>query len=74
MKCLQLFLRWYWCDSTQTWNLRLTPFGRSRATVWLNGTWATWDKNGMGGENSFEREIWQSKAEAYWACVRQGFI
>lgn len=29
----------------------LDPRGRNRATVWANGTWHTWDTEGVGGEN-----------------------
>ena len=42
---------WTWDIRFQQWDLRFLRFGDSKATVWPNGTWQTWDKNGVGGWN-----------------------
>lgn len=34
--------------------LNLVVDGRNCATVWRNGTWHTWDRDGVGGENAHE--------------------
>lgn len=47
---------------------------RSYATVYLNGIWFTWDKNGTGGENDKSASVEQAKHDAWDACKRQGFF
>jgi hypothetical protein len=47
--------------------------GKGRASVWLNGTWHTWDKDGVGGENAREESVEAAKAAAEDAIVRQGW-
>jgi len=72
------FLRWHWHDCSQCWELSYTFAGRSRATVWPNGTWHTWKKCGTGGENGVRgyegQEIWSIKIQAFEACIRQGLV
>ena len=43
------------------------------ATVWDNGTWHTWNRQGHGGENAREKNVETAKAQAYLAAIRQGF-
>lgn len=54
------------------WDLRYR--GRAVATVWGNGTWHTWDADGVGGENSQELTVAQAKLEAAGSAIEQGFI
>lgn len=79
----RVVMRWYWSEQYQCWFLKRWRFGRSRATVWPNGVWHTWDGDGVGGENSqckyaehmeFEARHFAAKREAWEACERQGFI
>jgi hypothetical protein len=46
-------------DGTKTGEMVMQAYINRRkhpcATVWRNGTWHTWDRNGYGGENSHER-------------------
>jgi hypothetical protein len=69
------------------WQLMVSLPGRETtpaATVWLlcNGdaAWHTWDREGIGGENSVVRNGWSSgnviaaKEQATLAAVQQGFI
>jgi hypothetical protein len=44
------------------------------ATVWTNGTWHTWDENGVGGENSNEKTVEEAKRQAGGSAILQGFI
>jgi hypothetical protein len=44
------------------------------ATVWSNGTWHTWDEDGVGGENGREKTPELAKAAAMSAAFRQGFL
>ena len=44
------------------------------ATVWMNGTWHTWDRNGVGGENNKEKTIKRASVEAAASAIEQGFI
>jgi hypothetical protein len=44
------------------------------ATVWDNGTWHTWDEDGVGGENSREASVEEARNEALLSAVSQGFI
>lgn len=79
---LRKTLRWKWSERNQEWNL-VTLFGKTRATVWPNGTWHTWDARGTGGENSkckyaefrrFEDLHHAAKVEAWESCEKQKFI
>lgn len=80
-KLLRWLLRWRWDGKLQEWNLR-RPFGRSYATVWTNGVWHTWSKNGTGGWNdavtdsycSTEDLVEVAKRQAWIACAKQKFI
>ena len=74
--------RWVWSVKFQSWGLK-TPFGKSKATVWPNGTWHTWDSDGGGLENSiaeacefmpFEDRHHAAKREAWESCERQQLI
>lgn len=44
------------------------------ATVWDNGVWHTWDRDGIGGENSKEETVERAKIEAAASAINQGFI
>jgi hypothetical protein len=44
---------------------------RSVASVWVTGTWHTWDRVGVGGENASEPTIERAKRETLDALVRQ---
>ncbi len=44
------------------------------ATVWPNGVWSTWDRNGTGGENDSEETVKRAKIEAAASAIAQGFI
>jgi hypothetical protein len=79
---LRKLYKWYWSVENQEWDLRL-PFGKTKATVWPNGVWHTWDSDLCGGENSIcelreyrPYEDWhhQAKREAFKSCIEQGFI
>lgn len=48
-----------------------TPTGREAAYLWTNGTWHTWDVDGIGGENSQEGDVAAARDEAIAAVVRQ---
>lgn len=54
-------------DGAPAWR---TPW----ATVWDNGTWFTWDQDGVGGENSEEDTIHKAMYWATLCALRQGFI
>ncbi len=43
----------------------------SFATVWPNGTWHTWDADGVGGENDSEPTVEAARAAALEALARQ---
>jgi len=47
---------------------------RTVATVYPNGTWFTWDKNGTGGENASGATVGEAKVDAAGCAIRQGFI
>lgn len=51
----------------------LSPAGKSAASVWKNGTWHTWDRHGVGGENSTCRFLYRALDEAFRATIVQGF-
>lgn len=44
---------------------------RDAASVWSNGTWHTWDRNGTGGENASEPTVELAKRAAEEALARQ---
>ena len=44
------------------------------AKVWSNGTWHTFDRNGVGGENWSEPTVKQARVEAAALAIAQGFI
>jgi hypothetical protein len=58
------------------WDLRLR---RKRgvvdtvASVWPNGTWLTFDQNGVGGESDIEDSVKRAKIEAAASAIEQGF-
>lgn len=64
--------RWFWDSKENEWQL-LDERGRQRATVWMSGTWHTWDVNGIGGENAHESNVDEAKAQATAAVIRQGW-
>lgn len=47
--------------------------GKGRCSVWLNGTWHTWDVHGVGGENGREATVEDAFREAEAAMIRQGW-
>jgi len=47
---------------------------RCVATVWKNGTWHTWDREGTGGGNDVEDSPKQARVEAAASAIEQGFI
>lgn len=69
---------------TQTRRVLTPPWKRSvldgspcwrfkNATVWDNGTWHTWDNEGVGGENWEELTVEKAKIEAAISAAIQGF-
>lgn len=44
------------------------------ATVYKNGVWHTWDRQGTGGENSQEDTVARAKIEAAASVIEQGFL
>jgi hypothetical protein len=60
-----------WWHKPADWEL--SQNGKGRCSVWLNGIWHTWDKNGTGGENAREDSVEAAKAAAEDAIVRQGW-
>ena len=73
-RLVRFFTRWYWHDGPQEWHLSTTPMGRNRATVWPNGVWHTWNRHGTGGENWEEKTVESAKSEAYYSCIKQGWL
>ena len=73
-------------DTGYDWSQRLdsswdcSPPGSNHvcATLWANGTWHTWNDDGVGGENGVENPllhddvIAKAKEEAVAACERSG--
>jgi len=45
--------------------------GITLANVWPNGTWHTWDRNGIGGENGVSPSVAQARSDALDALSRQ---
>lgn len=82
---MKLRAGWYWFrystagwspGTEKAWELRAPLGGRSKrntvaATVWSNGCWHTWDRNGVGGENSEDKDVETAKAEVLAALMRQ---
>lgn len=62
-----------WHKEGDEWNLRARG-KRTIATVFENGVWHTWDRNGNGGENSSEPTAERAKVEAAASAIAQGFI
>lgn len=60
-------------DGDFQWDLLRTD-GTSAATVWENGTWHTWDADGVGGENSSQDTVSNAKMEALLSAINQGFL
>jgi len=44
------------------------------ASVYNNCIWHTWDKDGVGGENSIGSSIEEAKHEAIKSAIKQGFL
>jgi len=65
---------WFWAATHKEWNLRQKNNAPSRATVFPNGVWHTWDHNGVGGENSSAATVDAAKSEAFEAAKRQVFL
>ena len=61
-----------WIKTQDRWELHMR--NRSVATVWMNGVWHTWDRDGNGGENSAEDTVAKAKVEAAASAIAQGFI
>jgi len=63
---------WQWRHDPECYTLcRLR--GQAAATVWTNGTWHTWNLDGIGGENSTEATVDQAMHQALAAVFRQEF-
>ena len=67
-------LGWRKCKVEGKWEWRLYRGDNYYASVWLNGTWFTWDEDGVGGENSIEYSTEKAKLEATVSVIRQGFL
>ena len=68
-------LKWGWYKRVNKWNLRTWfGFGRIVATVYPNGTWVTWNKDGVGGENCIEDSLPKAMIEAELSAIMQGFV
>lgn len=67
----------FWKDlGGNNWNLYAGRGKKPRllANVWANGTWHTWDHNGVGGENDTEENVKKAKVEAAASVIEQGFV
>jgi hypothetical protein len=62
-----------WEKFGDEWKLLVEDRGHA-ASVWDNGTWHTWDRNGVGGENFIEKTVLRAKIEAAASAIAQGFI
>lgn len=49
----------------------IAPSGKRAATVWDNGTWHTWDEDGVGMENATSEDARAAKLEAYRSVLAQ---
>lgn len=56
------------------WELMVGRRKQSAATVWGNGVWHTWNRDGIGGENSSEASVKEAKVQAAGAAIMQGFV
>jgi hypothetical protein len=65
---------WFWSPKLKEWNLRKRHNYPSRATVFSNGVWHTWDHNGTGGENSSCETVEEAKMQAQDSASKQGFL
>jgi hypothetical protein len=67
---------WRWADHKWDLMVQRTPKSKPRsvATAYMNGTWYTWDHDGVGGENAKEETVKQAKLEAAGSAINQGFI
>lgn len=65
-----------WKKQPGHWDLLVNRNGSCSvvATVYPNGTWHTWDRDGVGGENDVEDSVRRAKTEAAAAAIDQGFI
>lgn len=64
-------------DEVNRWELQfryLRGHQRTVATVFNNGTWHTWDEDGIGGENSQEPTVERARIEAAASAIAQGFV
>lgn len=59
-------------ETTREWRL-MSPSGAVAATVWDNGTWHSWDRNGVGGENDVEENVAEAKRQAFAAVAIAGY-
>jgi hypothetical protein len=50
----------------------IAPSGKRAATVWDNGTWHTWDDEGVGADNSTETSAEYAKWAAYCSVLGHG--
>ena len=68
-------IAWVWCyiGGEHSWELQRGD-STSAATVWENGVWHTWDKDGVGGENASEKTVENAKIEATLSAINQGFL
>lgn len=67
---------WIWskveyADGTG-WKL-LDGQGRNRASVWPNGTWHSFDTDGIGGHNDVCANVKDAMDQALAAVVKQGW-
>lgn len=69
-------VRWIQRADKGEWRLTVMQDGDMRlvATVWTNGVWHTWDRDGIGGENDSEETVERAKIEAAASAIAQGFI
>jgi hypothetical protein len=61
-------------DDPGVWELKVIGRGTAVATVYPDGVWSTWDRNGTGGENSKEASVSEAKTMAAGRAIAQGFI
>ena len=61
-----------WHETPDAWQLRVGD--RCVATAYKSGYWHTWDRDGVGGENSRETDVKTAKIEAAASAIEQGFI
>ena len=66
-------MKFTWKQNGQEHNLHCGRRKTPCATVWGNGTWHTWDSDGVGGENASERTVAEAKRQAMASAIIQGF-